>query len=250
MAAKRFARTTKPIEGQTDMATAAPTLEATAPTSAADLEATPATNANLIKFSVDDYDTPVEVSLEKMPAEVRQRLMYNATRSYVLNRVSTAVAAAKKANGPFDTYEAAQRTDPMQTTVLKPEGERKVVKYAEIIEGAINALYSGEIGKRGAGTSKVAKDPLTEHVTRVVVSEIYAKEHAKDPSYKFFKAQAIVKGDGIAYLKSRIAENVRDFGVDEKQQLDILEQRYLKPARITLGLEELGGKLKGVDGIL
>jgi hypothetical protein len=254
MAYKKYAR---PQNEETVDMPAAATLEATPPVTASETAETTTEQtaeqiaeqkANTIEFEIDDYEPLITVNLLSIPADVRRRLMYNATRAYILNRLSTAIASARKANAIFDNYDAAVKNDPLQTVVPKPEGERQVVPYAELIERGINALYSGEIGKRGTG-AKVAKDPLIAHVTRTVVTKLFNKKHALDPNYKFFNAQAEVGPDGVEYLRKGIAANVAA-GADEKQQLAQLEEQYLRPARITLGLEPLSGKLKDMPDLI
>lgn len=227
-------------------------LEAPAAAPAA-LEATPAAAERpetFMEFEVDGYDKNVELDLAQIPSEVRMRLLRTATRAYITNRISTAVAKTKKDNGAFDTYEAAVKNDPLQTAVPKPEGERGVTNFGEVIDGAIKALYSGELGKRGTGEAKpkVLRDPLITQITRSVVAEVYEKGRAADPKYRYPTAQKEVGSDGLAYLKAKIDAKVAAGG-DAAALNAYLETRYIKPARIMLGMDA-PGKLKDAIGIL
>jgi hypothetical protein len=215
------------------------------------LEAAPAPAPDtLLEFEVEGYEPKVGVDLAQIPPDVRMRLLRTATRAYITNRISTAVAKTKKDNGEFDTYEAAMKNDPLQTAVPKPEGERKNTDFADVIDGAIKALYSGELGKRGTGEGKpkVLRDPLITQITRSVVAEVYEKGRASDPKYRYPTAQKEVGSDGLAYLKAKIDEKVAA-GADANALNSYLETRYIKPARIMLGMDS-PGKLKDADGIL
>lgn len=229
------------------MATA-PVLEATPTLEAATLEVErPAT---WFEFEIDDYDKPIGLDLNAVPQEVRMRLLKNATRSYITNRLSTAAAKTKKENAGFDSYDAAMKNDPLQTLVPKPDGTRALTDYTGCIEAAIKALYSGELGRRGTGDTKpkVLRDPLITQITRSVVAEVYEKERAKNPQYKYPTAQKEVGQDGLAYLKEKIAAKVAA-GADEAAMNKYLETRYINPARIMLGLDT-PKTLKDADGIL
>jgi hypothetical protein len=197
-----------------------------------------------LEFEIDDYDKPIELDMANIPQPVRMKLLRSATKSYIINRISTAVNKTNKTNQPFASYEAAMKNDPLQQIVPKPEGERATTDYAGIVNGAIKALYSGELGRRGTGegSKKVLRDPLITQITRSVVAEVYEKERAKLPSYKYPTAQKEVGQDGLAYLRSKInaqlaatpeAERPAKAAALEKY----LETRYIKPARIMLGLD-------------
>jgi hypothetical protein len=236
----------------TDVLEATPTLEAAVPV----LEAAPAFGyvepANpdhALEFELESYDGDIKVNVALIPDAVRMRLLKNATKAYITNRVSTAEAATKKANAPFVQYDAAMKNDPLQTLVPAPEGVRKTTDVFASIDAAIKALYSGEIGKRGGEKkAKVLRDPLITQITRAVVAEVYEKGRALDPQYKYPTAQKLVGQDGLAYLKDRIAEKVA-LGADEASLLKYLDTRYVKPARIQLGLD-VPKSLAEMDGIL
>lgn len=197
---------------------------------------------------------PISMDTNRIPEEVKDYLLQNAIKAYVQNRTSTAATMAAKANAAFDLYDNALANDPLQDVVPKPEGERKVVDYAKVIRDAVTALYDNTIGKRntgeGGGKKKgERKDPLVSAVTRAVVQEIFEKNYALDNNYKFPMAVKEVGQDGIAYLKNKMAANVAA-GVATAEQMDyIFETKYMKPARIMLGLDQ-PGKLKDAVGIL
>jgi hypothetical protein len=232
---------------------------AQAPTPVADaLTAAPAPvrPETWLSFEIDDYDPAIELDMANIPQPVRMKLLRSATKSYIINRLSTAVAKAAKQNAPFNQYDAAMKNDPLQTLVAKPEGERASIPYAETIDGAIKALYSGELGRRGSGegTKKVLRDPLVTQITRSVVAEVYEKQRKLNPSYKYPTAQKEVGQDGLAYLREKIDAQVAALPeadrAAKKAQLDkYLETRYVAPARIMLGMDT-PKSLKDAEGIL
>lgn len=205
------------------------------------------------KFYVKGFDGPISMNTARIPEEAKQKLLENAVKAYVQNRTSTATTAANKANEPFDQYEAAQANNPLQTLVPPPTGERVVVDYRDIITRAIKALYDNQMGKRGDGTGKKKterKDPLIAAVTRAVIQEVFEKNYALDNNYKYPMAGKEVGTDGIAYLRAKMAENVASGLATAEQMEYVLEAKYLKPARIMLGLENLTGKGKDTPAIL
>jgi hypothetical protein len=232
------------------MALEAATLEA-APDTTEATENTPP--ERLVEFEIDGYDKDVVINLEKVHEDVRMHLLRTAAKNYVVNRVSTAVSTAKKANSAFDSYDAAQKNDPLQELVPVPEGKRQVVDYATIIEKGINALYSGDIGRRGRGegTTKPPKDKLNDQLLRTLTQEVFAKRFAADPSYKYFTAKKEVEafgGDATAYYMSKIASAVAA-GADEKKEMERWDAEYVKPARILVGLDK-PTKFKDLGSIL
>jgi hypothetical protein len=127
----------------------------------------------------------------------------------------------------------------MQNYVSRPESERVEIDADKLINAAVKALYSGELGRRkgtGERKQKEPKDPLVAQITRAVVTDVYNTQHALDPSYKYFAATAKVGPDGLAYLRNRIEERVAD-GENRTELEKFLENRYLKPARQILGME-------------
>jgi hypothetical protein len=237
------------------MATQPNTLEAFRDAADADetttsTDATAANSEHVLEFEIDGYDKPVKIDLAKIPDAIRLHLFRNATKSYVTNRVSTAESTAKKSNALFDGYDAAQKNDPLQTLVPKPEGERTVVDYNSIVDRAINALYTGEIGRRGAGTPKLPKDPLNDTLLRTFATEILKEKHATNPKYTYFEAKALVGNSAQAHMDKWVAARVAE-GKDEKLAREYLEAQYVKPARLALRLDKAGGsKFKDFEGIL
>jgi hypothetical protein len=234
------------------MATA-PTLESVDPFAPAPVLEKPET---FMSFDVDGFDPTVELDLANVPQPIRMRLLKSATKSYIINRVSTAVAKTKKENEKFDQYEAAMKNDPLQTIVPKPEGVHATTDFGGVIAGAIKALYTGDIGKRGSGTAKVKvlRSPLITQITRSVVAEVYEKNQALDSKYKYPTAQKEVGQDGLEYLKGKIEAQVAATPEAEKAEKraalnKYLETRYINPARIMLGMD-IPKSLKDAEGIL
>jgi hypothetical protein len=198
-------------------------------------------NENIVTLKVaagDDHKT-FSMDLFRIPYEVRLHLLTNATKGYFTNRLSTAYSKAKKDNESWVTYDAAMANDPMQSYVSKPEEDRVEVDADKIIASAINALYTGELGRRkasGERKPKEAKDPFVAHITRQVVAEVYKDEHEKNPDYKYFAATAKVGSDGLAYLRKRIDERVAA-GQSRADLEKVLDVKYIKPARTALGLD-------------
>lgn len=236
------------------------TLEPAAPAApippVVELAATPAvpTAVEPFTFLVKDFGQNVTMDLARLPDTVVDYLLKNAIKAYVQNRTSTAKSSAKDENAPWTAYEnAVAANGPDQTLVPLPEKPKVIVDYADIIKKAVKALYDDTIGKRdGSGTKKKAerKDPLISAITRTVIQEVFEKNYALDNNYKFPMASKEVGTDGLAYLRAKMAANVAA-GVATQEQMDyVLETKYLKPARIMLGLDPLTGKGKDMPDIL
>lgn len=212
----------------------------------------PAPTATHMSYKHKAIDTPYTVDISAVPSDLRMVLLQKQIASVIGNRVTTAEAATKKVNEVFEQYAAAIAADPLQSVIAKPEGEPKVTDYAGIISGAIADLYAGTAGRRVEGTgerkSREVKDPLIAQITRAVVSDVHKKNKAANPSYKWTEAAKEVGADGLAYLKGKIEEQIAA-GTDRKAMEDFLENRYVKPARVMLGLDT-PGKLKDAVGIL
>lgn len=224
-------------------------LEAPAPEATEAPEATGPENPDyLLEFEVDGLEKPVQINLERIPDAIRLHLLKNAAKGYVTNRVSTAEAKTKKANEPFTTYKNAQDNDPLQTVVPKPEGTPAATDYPGITTRAIEALYAGELGKRGGGTKKerVIRDPLTTLVTRVVVNEVYQKARETDKNYKYPTAQKVVGQNGIEYLNKRIEAMVAEGG-DRKAIEAFVEAKYILPQKQALGMVAIKGVPKDMS---
>jgi hypothetical protein len=219
-----------------------------APKVETEVDETPKNGENKVRIDLDQLDDPVELDIDRIPIAARWHLLRSAAKSYVTNRVATTQSLTKKANLPFDAYDAAMRHDPLQTHVKRPDGERKIVDYKELVDTAIKALYAGEIGKRGRGPgeAKIPKDPLDAAILRHLVSEKYEAARKADPSYRYFSAQKDIGYDAKAALEA-IVERGITFGMDEKTAREWVENRYVKPARMMLGLDKMAGKLKDVE---
>jgi hypothetical protein len=77
---------------------------------------------------------------------------------------------------------------------------------------------------------------------------VYEKGKALDPQYKYPSAQKEVGQDGLAYLRAKIDAKVAA-GADKVALDKYLDTRYIKPARIQLGLD-VPKSLADMDGIL
>jgi len=229
-------------------------LEATKPLEAAGLEAAaPPVEQPEIP---EAYRVPIEIegaaktvlNLGAVPEAARMHLLRSAAKSYVTNRVATAQSLAKKANAPFDAYDAAMKHDPLQTHIAKPEGERKQVDVQEIIDSAMKALLDGEITKRGrsGGDPKAPKDPLDAAIHRSLTVELFNTRKAAHPDYKYFTAQKEIGQDVQAALEAIVQRGIAA-GMDEKQAREWVDNRYVKPNRLILGLDKLPGKLKEIE---
>lgn len=208
-------------------------------------------NDMLLSFKISGYEPDINVDINDIPVPVRLYLIKTQIKSYVANRVTTAASSVKTANAKFDEYEAAQANNPLQQVVAKPEGERATVDYGAVIGGALKALKENAIGRRGTGERKAKerKDPLIAQITRAVVSEIFQKNSATNKDYKYPHALQEVGADGLAYLRAKAAEKVAA-GLATAEQMDyVLETRYIKPARIMLGMDA-SPKLAAAPGII
>lgn len=222
---------------------------ATAPALEAAPAPAPVTDPNVHTFELEGFVESVSVNLASVPQEIRMHLLKTAVRAYVANRVSTAAAKVKKDNADWERYDAACANDPLQSIVPQPTTPRATADYPAIAAAAVQALYEGNIGRRTpGGKAKELRDPLVTQITKAVIAEVYEKGRAADPKYKYPTAMKEVGSDGLAYLKAKIAEKVAA-GADAAALNAFLEQRYIKPARIMLGLDT-PGKLKDADGIL
>lgn len=232
---------------------AAPPVAAVLPTEPVLAAPVPEAPVADFSFKVKGFDGDIQMNTARIPEEVKAKLIQNAIKAYVQNRTSTATTAANKHNELFDQYDNAQANDPLQTLVPQPEGQRQVVDYADIITKAIKALYDNNMGKRGTGEGKKKaerKDPLISAVTRAVIQEVFEKNYAQDNNYKYPMATKEVGTDGVAYLRAKMEANIAS-GVATREQMDyVLESKYLKPARVMLGIDALTGKGKDAPGIL
>lgn len=196
-------------------------------------------NSYVMDIDVEGMDTVETLDLAQVPMDVRIHLLKTAARSYVHNRVSTAAAKTKKDNESWAIYEAACAHDPLQTTVPKPDTDKVVTDYKGIVAGAINALLTGQLGRKGTGKQKpkVLRDPIITQVTRAVVAKVYKDNVALDPSYKYPTAQKEVGNNGYDYLRAVKLPEWMAAGGTEADFNKVVETKYTKPARLMLGLD-------------
>lgn len=199
-------------------------------------EAPAVTNDNVLIFRIPNTETDISVDIASIPAEVRMDQLKGALRNYITNAVNQANVRAKKANEPFDLYDEAQKADPVQTAVARPEGERTVPDLLKTAADARERLYKGEVKKQGDGTTREKADPLTKLVTDAVVRELFAKRKEADNKVKYTDITSEISkaGGGVKYLETMITAKV-EAGADEKQLRDFMDARYIKPAKMMLG---------------
>lgn len=205
----------------------------TAPVAAAEPAATP---DNVLIFRIPNTETDISVDIAQVPASVRMDMLKTALRNYITNATNQANVRANKANEPFDLYDEAQKADPVQTAVPRPDGERVVADLLKTAADARERLYKGEVKKQGDGTPRAKVDPLTKLVTDAVVRELFAKRKEADSKVKYTDITSEVSkaGGGVKYLEAMVAEKVAA-GADEKQLRDFMDARYIKPAKMMIG---------------
>lgn len=204
----------------------------------------PATDPNyLLDIEAGEGDNLITKTLDlaSVPMDIRVQLLKTAAKAYVHNRVSTAQAKTAKANAEWTSYEAAMQANPLQEIVAMPTTPKAVTDFAGIVDGAINALLSGQLGKRGGGTGKKPKElrnPIITQVTRAVVAKVYADNLKLDPAYKYPTAQKEVGSDGYEYLnRVKLPEWLAAGGTEESFN-KVVDTKYTKPARLMLGLDK------------
>lgn len=209
----------------------------------------PVEDPNIYTFAIPGTETSIAIDLTKIPAEVRLDMLKARLKDYIVNNVNQASVKYKKAMEPFDAYAKAQAVDPLQTAVPKPAGEAPALP--DLIAPAAAArdrLYSGEIRKQGEpGAAKPVRDPLTKAVTDAVVRELFEKRKTAGGKPKWIEVAKEVGQDGIAYLNAQIAEKVAA-GADAAVMAKLLDERYMKPAKMLLGMTE--NKLTKENSIL
>ena len=176
-----------------------------------------------------------------IPGDTRLDLLKNAVRGYISNRVNAAQQRYQKDEDviAWSAYDEACKADPLQTTVVKPNGERPVpVDLEEAYKRAIDALTTGEIRKQsGEPKARARKDPLIATVTDIVVREVFDSRKAADPKYTFLAAKKEVGTDGVAYLNNLIEAKVAQ-GVDRGALEKMRDTKYINPAKVMLGLND------------
>lgn len=213
-----------------------------ADTSTAAIAAANPVDPNTLTFVIPNTETSIAVVLTDIPAEIRLDMLKKAVRDYITNSVNQANVRATKENADWDAYDAAFKADALQTAVAKPTEPRKVPDLIGTAASARERLYKGEVRKNGEGTGKSREtaDPLTSMVTKAVVSELMQKTDAAGKKlYKMTDANSEVSkaGGGIKYLEGRIAAMVAAGG-DEVALRKFLDERYIKPAQMMIGLRD------------
>lgn len=177
-----------------------------------------------------------------IPAEQRLEFLKNAVRNYIANRVNAVQMAYNKDERvlAWDAYEKATASDPLQTAVPKPEYEKPTAPDLEAAHTrAVEDLAAGKVkqrGKTGERKTRERKDPLIKHVTKVVTDEVYEARKSADSKFTYIAARQLVGDDGIAYLNKMIDAKV-EAGADRAQLEQVRDSKYIKPARIMLGLD-------------
>lgn len=208
-------------------------------TAAQELHTAPANNEYMLEFEVDGLEVPAAINLADVPMDVRIHLLKTAAKAYVHNRVSTAAAKTKTANEHWATYDAAVKNDPLQSVVARPDFERATTDYIGVVNSAINALLTGNLGRKGSGAPKkpkVLRDPLITQITRAVVAKVYRDNIALNDGYKYPTAQKEVGSDGMAYLRTVKLPEWLAAGGTQADFDKTVEIKYVNPAKIMLGM--------------
>ena len=215
------------------------------------VEAAPTSNPNLITFKVPNHGE-VTVDLEKMSGKVRAKLMANAVTTYVKNRVSTMTSAAGKANEAWEKYDGAQAFNPEQTFVPKPETARKEVDVSATVQAAIDAMYNDQMGAhvRGESKPKADRDPVLEHITRTVVTELFNKRHAADSTYKYMSAKELRLALMVWHGCARRPLPLVEAGLSDAKSEEVrIQTQYINTARVMLGLDVADKKLEKLPSL-
>lgn len=210
-----------------------------------DTPATPATPApaesgNTFLFAIPGTDKQMQIDRTAIPADVRLALLDKSIESYVRNSVNVANVRWNKDNEAWTAYNEAQKADPLQTAVARPEGdepteEARVAHLIQVASDARTRMYENKMQRRdGTGGGRKTVDPLVKLVSDAVVRELHEKEPKGGRTYLQINAEVSKAGGGIAYLEARIAEKVAAGG-DEKELRKYLDSRYITPAKLMLG---------------
>jgi hypothetical protein len=209
---------------------------------------TPATPDTVFLFNLPNIEQQISVDVAQIPGELRLAKLQEAVRNYIANAANAATQRYNKAEAEWAAYEEAMKADPLQSAVKKPDGERPAApNLVDIVVAARQRLYDNKVVRKGEGTGRTRQtvDPLTKTVTKVVQDELFAKRKAENSAYKW---PDVVKevSNGPEYLKARVEEMVASKPEGEqaafrKELEKIMEDKYLRPARIMLGLEKPKG---------
>ena len=205
---------------------------------------------------VGEYNgVTISFDCAEVPGEARLELLKKAVDSLITNRVNQVVQRHAKDEKvkAWNAYELATKADPLQTTVTKPEGDKPAGPDVQgAVDRALEDLRKGELRQRapkGQAKARPTADALTKHISDVVAKEVFDARKEAGEKVTFLAVKAAV-GDGIKYLKDKIEERVAAGG-DRAALEKFLEDRYLKPARIMLGLDDKANKKFGdLQGIL
>jgi hypothetical protein len=218
----------------------------------------PVADPNVLSFELPESagNFTVSLDMQTIPAATRLDLLKRAVTQLISGRVNVALSRVNKANEAFIKYDealAAHTADPITVPApALPEGERTppVDVAAKVSEG-IAALQAGKLTReKSESTSRrVARDPVDAIVTGVVQRELFAKNKAANPSYKWTDVVKEVGASGVAYLNKRI-ETLVAGGADRGQLEAMLDAKYIAPARIQAGVTPLTGKKSELPNIL
>lgn len=195
---------------------------------------------NVYVFDIVGTENKIAINLTAIPAELRLELLKGGVKTLINNRVNVANTRFNKVNAPFVEYDAKVAADPLGAHT-KPEGERPITPdlLAKAAEGR-EALYKGEFRQRGDGTApkRTPADPLDSLITKIVVGELFKKNKGVIDGYKITDATKAVAdaGGGQKYLEQSIVAKVAA-GSDEAALRKTLDTKYIKPARLALGLD-------------
>lgn len=200
----------------------------------------PASNT-VLNFELPNLDGQFSFDMATIPAETRLILLGTATRDYIRNRVNSAFQRHQKDDKvkAWAAYAEANKADPLQTAVPKPEGDEPAAADLQgALDRALADLVAGNVRRQSdEPKARVKKDPLVQMVTKAVVREVYESRKATDNQYTYIKAQQEVGADGVAYLNTLIETKVAA-GADRAALEKALNTKYINPAKMMLGLTD------------
>lgn len=210
-----------------------------------DLSNTPAAaedSSTVIKFELPSLPGEHSFDCATIPAGTRLDFLKTATRNYIANRVNAVVQRHAKDEDvkAWTAYDEACKADPLQSAVAKPTNERPAAPdLAAALARAMEDLTKGDVRKQGKGPKKerARKDPLVVFVTKAVVKDVYEASHAADAKFTYPMAVKEVGADGIAYLNTLIEKKAAE-GTDRALLEKMRDEKYIKPAKIMLGITE------------
>lgn len=212
----------------------------------------PEANPNVLVFELPGIEGKNTFDLSTIPADNRLDFLKASVRTYIANRVNAVTQRHAKdpAVVSWFAYDEATKADPLQSAVARPAFERPAAPDLRVaLARALEDLAKGEI-KRKAGEPKerARKDPLVATVTKAVITDVYNARKATDPKYSYLTAQKDVGTDGIKYLQDLIEAKVAQ-GQERGPLETMLQEKYIKPAQIMLGLTA-NKKIEGLPSIL